>query len=299
MNLPPLNTILTFICVVEHRKFNKAAASLSLTESAVSHQIKKLEETLGVRLMERGRNGLKLTEAGERFYIKSSFAVKQLNEVVRELGQESQSNLVVTLPPSLATLWLAPELWNFYEENNQIEISILPTIRNCNLENENIDIGIRLSAAGSEWTNYNSLQLCEEFMFPVMSPEKAKELKEKKWQNFSKDNWFIQNKQHPEEWIDWCKKFNEPSLPKNRVKTLYSFEYAVNAAVSGRGIAMGRSPMVDAFIEDGRLVSPYCDEQKKLSTGNDYYAIWSKQTSKSDLTNKFLDWLVKQNTREV
>ena len=186
MNLPPLNTILTFISVVEHRRFNKAALSLSLTESAVSHQIKKLEEILGVRLMSRGRNGSELTEAGERFYIKSSIAVKQLTEVVQELGKESQLSLIVTLPPSLAALWLSSKLWSFYEENNQIEISILPTKRDCNLENENIDIGIRLSAASADWEKYNSLQLWEEFIYPVMTPMKAKEYRRKQMAKFFK-----------------------------------------------------------------------------------------------------------------
>ena len=67
----------------------------------------------------------------------------------------------------------------------------------------------------------------------------------------------------------------------------------MNAVLSGQGIAMGRSPMVEAFIEDGRLVSPF-GELKKLSTGYHYFAVWPKQTSKIDLTNKFLDWIVKQ-----
>jgi len=289
MNLPPLNTILAFIAVVEHGRFNKAASSLALSESAVSHQIRKLEETLGVRLMERGRDGPNLTNAGEQFYLKASIAVKQLQEVVYDLQADKHARLVVTLPPSLATLWFSSNLWSFYEANSQAEISILPTERVCNLVAERIDLAIRY-ASNPDWEQCEWLGLWDERIFPIMTPDKAAELKKQGWEEFSQNTWFVQNQLHQDECSQWCKEFGVTPPPKHRIKTLQSFDQVVNATLTGQCIAMGRTPMVDQFIEDERLVSPF-GPQSYVKTGRRYYAVWSKLKPNAQLTEKLLDWL--------
>lgn len=292
MMLPPLNTILTFLAVVEHGRFNRAASSLSLTESAVSHQIRKLEETLGVRLMDRGRSGPTLTDAGERFYLKSSIAVKQLREAVEDISEDTQERIVITLPTSLATLWLSSNLWSFYEVNQQAEVSILPTERLCKLEAERIDLGIRYTSTPG-WETYDWRVLWEETFFPVMTPDKAADLSKRGWSEFSKNSWFAQNQMHKDECSLWCGHFDVTPPPRERIKIMHSFEHVVNAALNGQCVAMGRGPMVDQFIEDGRLVSPF-GEKGRIKTGFSYYAVWPKHAEQSKLTEKIISWLEAQ-----
>ncbi len=289
MTLPPINTVQAFLAVVDLGRFHKAAEALSITESAVSHQIRKLEEVLGMRLMDRGRNGPVLTKAGERFYQKASVAVKQLEEAVQELRTDSRECITLTLPPSLATLWLAPTLWSFYERNRQVEVSILSTLRVCDLEKERIDFGIRL-VAYPNWRGCEWLPLWEEYTYPVMAPKVAEDLQAKGWDYLVNNTWLIENELHPEEWRNWCKQFGLCLPPAANRKKLNSFDYVVNAALSGQGIAMGRNPMVDALLLEGRLVAPF-GEQFKLPTGKRYYAVWPSHTGRYGMKQEFLNWL--------
>ncbi len=242
--------------------------------------------------MDRGRNGPVLTKAGEHFYRKASVAVKQLEEAVQDLRTESQERITVTLPPSLATLWLAPSLWSFYDRNRQVEVSILSTERICDLEKERIDFGIRLTETPS-WNGCEWLPMWDEYTFPVMSQEAAEVLQIKGWDYLINNSWLIENELHPEEWINWSQEY-EMCLPSaTHRKKLNSFDYAVNAALSGQGIVMGRTPMVNSFIADGRLVAPFGD-QFRLSSGKKYYAVWPSCAGQHGLKGEFLDWLESQ-----
>lgn len=289
MNLPPINTLKAFITVVEQGRFNRAAEVLSLTESAVSHQIRKLESFLGIRLMERGRNGLELTSAGKTFYRSASDALSRLESGIAEISEQPE-HLSITLPPSLAALWLAPSLWQFYDTHTDSEVSILPSLRLCDLNKESIDLGIRL-ASKPDWPDCRWLGLWEEYCFPVATPALAEALQSQGWDALKEPLWLIHNKLHPTEWQDWSRAFGIPVPETRHHRTFASFDYAINAALSGQGIAMARTPMVNGLLRDNRLQAPF-GEQFRLKTGKRYFATWPD--TQHPLRDRFLTWLETQ-----
>ena len=290
MNLPPINTVKAFLTAADHGRFNIAAEKLALTESAVSHQIRKLEAFLGATLMERGRNGLVLTQAGKTFYPQAREAIKQLEAATLSVQQQAQQQIRITLPPSLASLWLSPALWSFYSQHTEVEVAILATKRVCELEKERFDIGIRLTDEPG-WANCHWLPLWEEYCFPVATPETAALIRSQSLSELPDDIWLIENKLHPTEWQDWSRTFDITLPEPEQLKQLNSFDYVINAALSGQGIAMGRTPMVNTYLNQDRI-QPVFGQALRLKTGKRYYAVWPDQPVRNRVREKFLDWLV-------
>lgn len=255
--LPPLPNICAFLEVADSGRFRLAAERLGVSESAVSHQIRRLEEQLGVRLLERGRAEATLTRQGELYYVKAREAVRLLREAAEDLGIDETSRLSVTLPRSLAALWLVPQLEAFYRDNPGCEVQLLPTERVCDLAREHIDIGIRQregAQAADDWPGCRVLPLTTERIFPVARPDVAARAEALGWEVALESESFILNDLHPGEWGAWSAAQGLPAPARQRMKALNSFDFVLNAALSGMGIAMARTPMVDAVLAEGRLV---------------------------------------------
>lgn len=284
--LPALSQLRSFVAVVDHGRLNRAAAVLHLTESAVSHHLRRLEDTLGVRLLERSRGQSALTEAGERFYPRARDALRLLEEGVEDAAGGPGGRVVLTLPRALATHWLVPRCPRLYRAHDELELQLLPTTRLCRLERERIDLGVRCGAG--DWPGLEARPLLSEHACPLAAPALAAEWRKCGWDALAARHRLIANATHPREWLDWCRATGRALPAGARFTTHESFDLVLQAGLAGAGLIMGRTPMVAEAVAHGDLVAPF--PAWTTSPGR-YYVVWPARRPPNRHVRAVIDWL--------
>lgn len=286
--LPPLAQLRSFVAVVANGRFNRAAAALGLTESAVSHHLRRLEDQLGVRLFERGRAETVLTEAGERFHPRVRDALRMLENAVTDVTGGDDGRVLLTLPRALATHWLVPRYPRLYagDETGGIELQLLPTARNCDLEREQIDLGIRLGSG--HWRGLETRPLLLERTCPLAPPVLAAQWREQGWEAMAANARLFANATHPDEWRAWCHATGRALPPERRFTRLESFDLVLQAGLAGSGVIMGRTPMVHDALARGELEAPF---PEWVTGTHRYYLVWPARRPPNRHAQTVIDWL--------
>src|SRR3954469_18974107 len=174
--LPALDLLVGFESAARHLSFTKAGEELFLTQSAVSRQIKELEDQLGVPLFERRHRALVLTEAGQQFYASASQAIATMRAATERLRAQSgrRRPLSVTTTHSFAALWLIPRLAGFTRTHPGVDVRITAETRVQDLERDGLDVAIRHGPASL--AGPNAVRLFGERVFPVCSPKLLKRI---------------------------------------------------------------------------------------------------------------------------
>ncbi len=282
--IPPISQIRSFVAVVAHGRLNRAAAALGLSESAVSHHLRKLEHALGAKLLERGGISVVLTAAGERFAPLARDAVARLEEAVGAVAGAESGRVLLTLPRSLATHWVVPRFPRLYAQTGEPELQLLPTTRRCDLEREQIDLAIRLGEG--KWPGLDGVFMMPERICPVTTPGIAEDLRGHGWGALAPNQRVIVNEAHPGEWAAWCEATGR--APPNKTRSLESFDFVLQAGLAGSGLIMGRTPMVHDALTRGDLVAPFPDW---VDTGPCWYVVWSEQRPPNRHAARVLEWL--------
>src|SRR5213078_4039751 len=169
-NYPSLDLLEGFEAAARHLSFTKAGEELFLTQSAVSRQIKELEEQLGVELFHRRHRALVLTEAGQQFYAAAAQVLTTMRTATSRLrAQTGKKTLSVTTTNSFAALWLIPRLAGFTRTHPDVEVKITAETRVQDLERDGLDVAIRHGPASL--AGPNAVRLFGERVFPVCSPK--------------------------------------------------------------------------------------------------------------------------------
>lgn len=282
--LPPLSQVRSFVAVVAHGRLNRAAVALGLTESAVSHHLRKLEHALGVQLLERGGAAVVLTPAGERFFPLARDAIARLEEAVGAVAGGEAGRVLLTLPRALATHWVVPRFPLLYGGGDEPELQLLPTSRRCDLDREQIDLGIRLG--DGHWPGLEARLLLRERICPVATPAIAGEWRERGWAAMSATRPVIVNETHAAEWAAWCEATGR--TPPTKTRSLESFDLVLQAGLSGSGLIMGRTPMVDDALARGDLAAPF---PERVETGASWYVVWPQRRPPNRHATRVLEWL--------
>src|SRR6185295_8435630 len=178
--LPALDLLVGFEAAARHLSFTKAGDELFLTQSAVSRQIKELEDQLGVSLFQRRHRALALTEAGQQYYAAAAQVISTMRTATERLRNQAgrKQPLAVTTTNSFASLWLIPRLAGFTREHPGVDVRITADVRVQDLERDGLDVAIRHGPASL--AGPNAVRLFGERVFPVCSPRllKAKPLRE-------------------------------------------------------------------------------------------------------------------------
>jgi LysR family transcriptional regulator, glycine cleavage system transcriptional activator len=259
--LPPLDLLLAFEAAARHLSFTRAAAERFVTQSAMSRQIRALEDELGVPLFRRGHRALALTADGQRLLAACSTVIAQLRGVVAEIRAPSRREVLsLTTTPGLASLWLIPRLPRFTKQHPGVDVRLDASFERRALAAEGFDIAIRYGRVGiAEGT-----PLFAETMQPVCSPAlraagpplvvPADLARHTLLQvDLSRESGM------PLEWAPWLQAVGLPELKAERSLTFSGYGEAIGAAVAGQGVALGRRPLVDALIDAGQLVTPFAD----------------------------------------
>src|SRR5919204_2360851 len=242
--LPSLDLLAGFEAAARHLSFTKAGAELFLTQSAVSRQIKELEDQLGVPLFHRKHRALALTEAGQQFYASAAQVLATMRAATERLRAHSgrRRPLSVTTTHSFAALWLIPRLAGFTRTHPGIDVRITADTRVQDLERDGLDVAIRHgppSLAGP-----NAMRLFGERVFPVCSPKllKTNPLREPAdLKNHTLLQYDDPDARHPWlHWKTWLEVAGVPDLRPAATLSLSGFEQIIPAAVAGPGAAPRR-----------------------------------------------------------
>ncbi|MBR0642275.1 LysR substrate-binding domain-containing protein [Plastoroseomonas hellenica] len=255
--LPPLPALRAFAAVAREGSFARAAATLNVSTSAVSHQIRTLEDQLGTPLLTRARNGAGHsrtgpTEAGAGLLAAVEEALARLADAcdtVRDRAKRPRPLLIVCGNGSLASLWLAPRLAAFASLHPSVAWHMRAVEAEApDLVAEGIDLAILRARPGAVLPP--DRLLFEETVFPVCSPALVATGPEA----LLRLNLLEEESGSPEKaWRHWLALLGLPPA-RGRIVRFSGFNQAIGAAIAGAGIALGRSPMVDAELAAGRLV---------------------------------------------
>ena len=291
---PPLKAVRYFESAARHLSFSKAAEELNVTHSAISHQIKALEEWIGQPLFERTGRALRLTESGRQFLPPVRSAFRQLSEAAEDLRQANRGGpLTVSVLPSMASKWLVPRLYDFRAKHPEIEVRISATDRVEQIGQGGIDIAIRYGRG--RWPGVETELLLQDDLFPICSPllvngdpplRQPSDL-----QHFNLLNDSTWEAARFDFWHQWLEHAGVVGL---ELKGGFSFNYSnllVQAAVDGLGIALGNTMLAGDDLRAGRLIKPF-DISVPLDTA--YYVVYVRDALKRPKIRAFRDWLVDQ-----
>ena len=258
MTLPPFAALRAFHAAATHERFRDAAENLGVTESAVSHQVRRLEEFLGTTLIDRSGRRSKLTDTGRRYLEQIEPAIQQIRSATEALLPASgRSNVRLTLPPSLAATWLIPRLAGFERQHPEIDLQLVTTTRVVDLTRDQVDLAVRHGKGN--WPDVEATFFLDEATMPVCAPDYLNSLPDGPSPEALRDVKFIVNSGIPDEWEEWTRAHGlEPPLPGQLI-AMDAMEQALHVAESGHGLAMGRRPIVDDWLASGRLIAPFAD----------------------------------------
>ncbi len=273
-DVPPLDLIEGFEAAARNLSFTKAGAELHLTQSAVSRQIKALEDWLGVPLFERRTRSLALTGQGEALYKAVPGVLRTIEDVTREIRfRQLARTLTVTTTPTFASLWLIPRLAGYTREHPQVDVRISTSSAFVDLERNGVELAIRYTGvAPSE----SATKLFDEEVFPVCAPELLKDRDRPLSSPSDLHHHVLLHYDNPQSriaWLDWPTWLEAVGLSDFKAAGAVRFnEYdqVVVAAASGQGVALGRSPLLKKMFRDGKLVAPF---SSKSVAPRSYYLI--------------------------
>ncbi|MEO3432549.1 transcriptional regulator GcvA [Inquilinus sp. CAU 1745] len=297
VRLPSLKALRVFEAAGRNLSFTRAAAELHVTQAAVSHQIKTLEEELGIQLFRRGHRGLLLTDAGQAYLPEVRAAFERLTAATGKLrAQDATGPLIVSVLPSFAARWLVPRLRRFRDGNPDIDVRVSATDRPVDFDRDDIDLAIRYGAGSYSGLAANRF-LTEEF-FPVCSPALAegdvngrpplRAPEDLRWHTLLHDDMAT-------DWPMWLLAAGVAGLDPRRGPAFTDSSMLLQAAVDGQGVALGRSALAADDLAAGRLIRPF---DISLPTEYAYYILCPERDAQRPKIVAFRDWLLEEAARD-
>jgi LysR family glycine cleavage system transcriptional activator len=304
--LPPLNALRVFEAAARHLSFKEAASELSITQAAVSHQVRSLEEYLGVELFRRAGRGVQLTEAARAALprLRDGFdALAAAVESIRERAAET--DLQITAPPVFAARWLMPRLADFARREPLIDVKVVASSKMVDagaLDSaalvSSLDLrdevsGVEIHLGSGDYPGYRADRLFNVAMTVVANPEIVKggdpaELA----QHVLLHDDAMDLVAHGNAWQKWLEAAGvENAVDGSRGPHFSSNILSLEAASQKLGVALALRPLVDADIGSHRLVAPFKIELKPQSA---YYLICPEVIADRPAVTAFRKWLLEQ-----
>lgn len=261
--LPHLSALRVFEAAARRLSFRDAAEELGITASAVSHQIRKLEAYLDVRLFERLTRAIALTEAGAALFPQLDMGFRLVERAVREARSvRAPSALVVSAGPAIAAKWLVPKLYVFQEQYPDIEIRVTTGNRPVNLEREDVDVALRHGRG--DYPGLDSVRLFGEAYTPMCSPRLLSDSKtplrtpsDLRHQRLLHDDSAALPGAGAAGWAHWLRAARVRSVDATSGAHFGQTDHALQAAIDGGGVLLGRVAIAAFDLSAGRLVRPF------------------------------------------
>lgn len=287
--IPPLNWIRAFEAAARHLSFTRAAEELHVTPAAVSQQVKALERRLGLPLFRRVHNRLYLTPSGQSWLPKITAGLDLIASGVHPVPNERAGTLIVRTPSSFSILWLAPRLYRFHARYPNVDVRISALGREADTDGGPPDIEIRNGS--SPWPGLERVLLMREEVFPVCSPAVRRGPPGLRAIKDLSRHTLLHVSGYREDWQMWLAAAGAPDLEVQPGLHFDQSVTAIQAAVNGVGVALGRSALVAGELAAGRLVAPF---SIRLQAEEAYWIAWRSQVERHPAVRAFRDWLLQE-----
>jgi len=285
--LPPLNSLKCFEAAGRLLSFTGAARELNVTQAAISHQIRVIEEYLGFSLFARYPRRLALTEQGKALLPEVIEAFDRVSAAIGSLNREQYSNMIsVRLAPSFAAKWLSPRLKYFWLQYPEIDLCLYHANSAVDFEREEIDIAVTYGKG--DWPGVVADKLLGLDFFPICTPA----FMQNDRPLFDIDNlryYTLLHDANHECWRDWLELAGVTGIDGNKGTIIDDTNVLIQAAIDGQGVALGSTTFVEDHIESGKLVKPF---DVTLQNEFCYYVVCPESHLKNPAVMSFKEWLL-------
>jgi LysR family glycine cleavage system transcriptional activator len=288
--LPSLNGLRAFEAAARHLSFTRAASELNVTQTAISHQIRRLEEELGIRLFIRKNRALALTTKARDYLPGVRAAFNDLRLATDQLLRKGEDNvLTVSTLASLAVKWLLPRLSTFQKAHPKIDVRITTSTNLVEFRSGDVDAAIRYGRG--HWQGLRADWLMADELFPVCSPALLTSRRPLRTPEDLRDHVLLHTgASDSDDWRLWLTAAGLPTeISKQPGITFDLSLMTVQAAVDGIGVAMGRTSYVQDDIAKGRLVVPF---NITLPADAGFYLVSPEGSADPPKLKAFRDWLL-------
>jgi LysR family glycine cleavage system transcriptional activator len=283
--LPRLGALEAFEAAGRLGSFQAAAAALHVTPSAVSRQIKTLEDDLGVLLFHRLHRGVRLTDEGRAYLAEVQGALGRIAKATTRLvGAHSDARLRLSVLPSFAGNWLLPRLGDFERAHPGVSVEMNATTDYADFERDDVDAAIRFGAG--PWPGVHFEPLLELRFFPVCSPEIAASLRTPADLAAQR---LLHESHVPGAWPQWLAAAGVPHLRSHDARTFDNAQLLLEAALAGQGIALATDVLAHRYLAEGRLVRPF--DLAAVSTAT-YHFVCRRGDLDRPAVRALRDWIV-------
>ena len=287
--LPPLTALRAFEAAARHMSFARAADELNVTPAALSFQIKSLEDHLGQPVFRRLNRAVELTEAGRVLAPGAHDGFDALSAAWRAAQRVGDtSTITVTAGPALTAKWLAPRLFGFVRDHPEIELNFSASLRIVDIERDDVDVAIRFGYPTADERHY-SKSILHDWMTPMMTPELAETITSP--QDILAHTLIHQDDirflKPPTDWPMWFRAVGlEP--PPHGGTHFSQADHALDAAVAGSGVVLGRAVLAAKDLSEGRLVMPF---ETAITSRAHYRVVCRAGAQDKPHIKLFLEWL--------
>lgn len=290
---PPLIAVRSFEAAARRLSFTDAAHELSVTPAAISHQVRRLEEYLGVQLFVRLNRAVKLTQEGAALAEPLHEMFAHLDRVLSEVGKQPRTSLQVSTMPSFAAKWLAPRLHRFQERYPRYSVRLIAADRLVDFAHEPADVGVRYGSGKYRGTHTELLMHAS--AFPVCSPRLLSRRKHPLSAPEQLKHYTLLHDETSKaapgipNWRSWLHASGARGVDPERGPVFDGIHLALEAAIAGHGVALGLAPLVADDLASGRLVRPF---EFELRSAFSFWVVSARARAHAAPIKAFRNWLL-------
>lgn len=285
--LPSLNALRAFEAAARHLSFTRAADELAVTQGAVSHQVKALEQQLGLPLFHRQHQRLTLTSAGQAYLPVVRDAFDRLAAGTEQLLAAEQSRrLTISVSPNLAAKWLVPRIGHFVDQHPEIDLRINAALHHVDFAREDVDMAVRHGEG--HWPELHVVRLCREELFPACSPKLLQGPHPLRAPADLRHHALL-HLDDRRDWQRWLDAAGVEGVDLARGVLFNQASMAIRAAVEGQGVTLARTALVALLLLEGRLVRPF---PLALPVSYAYWIVCPQATAGRPKVALMRDWLL-------
>ena len=287
--LPSLNAMRAFEAAARNLSFTRAAEELHVSQGAISHHVKTLEEQLDTKLFDRQPGGLALTDAGETYLPVLREAFDRLAQGTSDLRQRRTANiLTVSVSPNFAARWLVNRLGDFATAHPDIDLRVSATMEHIDFASADLDVAVR--HGDGDWPNVHITRLIREEIYPVLSPsllERGPPLTEPD----DLQHYTLLHDLSSRDWPVWLEMAGASQVNAERGPFFNMTAMALDAAVTGQGVALARRALATQDLLAGRLVRPF---PQTMTSERGYFIVCHNASADRPKVTRFRDWLLSE-----
>ncbi len=290
-SLPPLNALRAFEAAARNKSFKLAAEELCVSHSAISHQIRRLEEYLSITLFHRVSRGVRLTQSARVYYPSLREAFDRMHEATDLLREpRAQGPLTLQVYSTFAVRWLIPRLPAFHRAHPGVIIRLHTSQSDVNFEHEDVELCVMVGEPDQDGVHYDYLFASE--LFPVASPALQRGRRPLSEPADLEHHTLIQVYPSRGDWFQWIEQYGGSSLNPDGGLQMDSYDLAFHTATQGLGVALGMQPFVNRELQAGSLIELFPGHRIELR--GRWFLACREELEADERVKVFREWLLEE-----